>query len=82
MINKNYAFFKKNMAVLYAKYGHKFVVIKEEKVIGVYDNEDIALIETLKTEKLGTFIIQELNENEEDNTHHFQYNVYFPNQVM
>lgn len=77
MLEKEYEFFSNNIPELYKKYGHKFLVIKGEKIIGAYDNENIALTTTLQTEQLGTFLIQECLKKPEDATCHFQGNVSF-----
>ncbi len=82
MLEKEYEFFSKNMAALYKQYGHKFLVIKQGLIIGVYDNENIAIETTLKTEKLGTFLVQECMDNSEAAIHHFQGNVCFAFQEM
>ena len=75
MLEKEYEFFSKNISDLYNKYGHKFLVIKNKKVIGVYENENLALEQTLKNEKLGTFLVQECVSDSKP--HHFQGNVSF-----
>jgi hypothetical protein len=77
MVDKNYEYFSKNMPELYKKYGHKFLAIKDEKVIGEYDTFDEAIRETNKTEKLGTFLIQECFKDKKDAIHCFQGNVIF-----
>lgn len=77
MLEKEYEFFSKNMADLYKQYGHKFLVIKDNQIIGAYDNEDVALKTTLKKEKLGTFLVQECVESPKASAHHFQGNVSF-----
>jgi hypothetical protein len=48
----------------------KFVVIKNEAIIGLYDSFELAYDATIKTEELGTFIIQEVV-NPDDNIAHF-----------
>ena len=55
----DYEYFINNLSELYKKYGHRFLVIKEQQVIGTYDEFGAAYDETIKTEELGTFIIQE-----------------------
>jgi hypothetical protein len=55
----DYKYFKDNLAKFYKEYGHSYIVIKERKVIGVFDEFDEALHEMPKTEEPGTFIIQE-----------------------
>ena len=71
--NKDYEFFTANMGSLYSRYGQKFVVIKNQKIIGVHDTFEAALDETTKTEKLGTFLIQECFKNIEESICHNLY---------
>lgn len=63
MLEKEYNYFKKNKEKLIKEYPNKYVVIKAEKIIGVYDNENKAIEETLKDHKLGTFLVQKCSEN-------------------
>lgn len=77
MLDKEYKYFSENMPALYKRYGHKFLVIKGNRVIGSYDNELLALKTTLKKEDLGTFLVQECVEKSEMLIHHFQGNVSF-----
>lgn len=42
------------------KYAGKVVVIKDQKVIGVFDSERAAIAETQKTHRLGTFLVQKV----------------------
>ena len=58
MCDENYSYFKKDFKNLYDKYANKFIVIKDQNVIGVFDTFDKAYEETIKTEELGTFLIQ------------------------
>ena len=73
----DYDFFINNLVALYKKYGHCFIVIKNESVIGVYNNFDDALTDTLKTENPGTFLIQECVEDPKELVLTFQGNVAF-----
>jgi hypothetical protein len=57
-VKKNYAWFEKNLPELVKSYEDKYVVIKEEKLLSAYETFDEAFNETVKTEDLGTFIIQ------------------------
>jgi hypothetical protein len=54
----DYQYFLKNRDKLYEEYPDKFLVIKDEKVIGNYDDQVEAYTETTKIHKPGTFIIQ------------------------
>ena len=75
MQNQDFEYFLSNMAKFYETYGHKFIVIKSLNILGAYNTFDEALDNTLKTEKLGTFLIQECFESKEKMVHHFQGNV-------
>lgn len=57
--NDDFDWFVEHYNELYQKYGHKHLVIKNQKVIGVYDS----LLEGIKEtkEELGTFLVQECN---------------------
>jgi hypothetical protein len=57
-VEKNYAWFKENLPELVKSYEDKYAVIKDEKLLAAYDTFDEAFDKTIKTEKLGTFIIQ------------------------
>jgi len=58
LLQEEFNYFKSHLQELYEKYPGKFIVIKYHSVIGVYNDFDTALIETLKTEHLGDFLIQ------------------------
>ena len=62
MQRSDFNWFLNNYDDLYKKYGHKYLVIKDEKVLGSYANVREALDNT--HEKLGTFIVQECNGDE------------------
>jgi hypothetical protein len=57
-LEKEFQYYLKNQAELVRKYDGKFVVIKNREVIGVYTDEMEAIMETQKTEELGTFLVQ------------------------
>ena len=73
----DYDFFINNLTALYKEYGHRFLAIKNETVIGAYNSFDDALTETLKTEAPGTFLIQECVADPNDLILTFQGNVSF-----
>ena len=62
MQRSDFNWFLNNYNELFKKYGHKYLVIKDETVLGAYDTTRQALDNT--DEKLGTFIIQECNGKE------------------
>ncbi len=57
-MNEDYRWFLKNYKELFDKYGESYVVIKNQKVIGVYKTYAEGVRITEKTEALGTFIVQ------------------------
>jgi fibrillarin-like rRNA methylase len=73
--NQDFEFFLQNMEGFYKTYGQKFVAVKNQSILGSYDSFNEALDTTLKTEELGTFLIQEIFEDEEKMVHYFQSNV-------
>jgi hypothetical protein len=75
MQDLDFKYFLQNMEKLYQTNGHKFVAIKNQSILGVYNTFNDALENTLRTEELGTFLIQECLENKEKLVHHFQGNV-------
>ena len=75
MQDQDFDFFLQNMENLYKTYGHKFVAVKNQSILAAYDSFNDALDATLKTEELGTFLIQECFDNKEKLIHNFQGNV-------
>ena len=58
MLEKEFKYYLDNQDELVSKYNGKFIVIKGEKIIGVYNSHSDAYTETTKKETLGTFLIQ------------------------
>ena len=75
MQDKDFDFFIQNMPSFYETYGQKFLAIKNSNILGVYDTFNDALEITLKTEELGTFLIQECFDDIEKMVHRFQRNI-------
>ena len=75
MQEQDFDYFLQNMEKLFETYGQKFVAVKNRGILGVYDSFNEALESTLKTEELGTFLIQECFDDKEKMVHHFQGNV-------
>jgi hypothetical protein len=73
--DQDFEFFLQNMEDFYRTYGHKFVAVKNQNILGAYDTFNDALNTTLKNEEFGTFLIQEIFDDEEKMTHYFQSNV-------
>lgn len=58
MLQAEFDYFIQNQDDLVASYGGKVIVIKNQRVIGAYDTEWEAYVETQKEHELGTFLIQ------------------------
>ncbi len=58
MLEKEFYYYVTNQADLVKKYNNKFIVIKNEQVIGAYDSLSDAYSESIKSNELGTFLIQ------------------------
>ncbi|MBO5336304.1 MAG: hypothetical protein J6A94_04135 [Lachnospiraceae bacterium] len=67
---KDFEYFLRNYHDFYLKYGHKFLAIKEEIVLGVFDSEIEAITEITKEHPLGSFIVQECNGDESGYTNY------------
>ena len=58
MLEREYKYFETIASQLAIDHPHKFAVIKEEQVLGIYDTMEQALEETARVHNLGTFIVQ------------------------
>ena len=56
---ENFAYFLEQLPQLLAEHRGEFVVIFDCKILAFYKSFEEAYFETIKTHKLGTFIIQE-----------------------
>ena len=58
MLEDEFRYYIENQAQLSEQYEGKALVIKDQKVIGVYDNKGEALKKTVVDHELGSFLIQ------------------------
>ena len=58
MLEKEFKYYLDHQDELLKKYNGRVIVIKGDKVIGDYSSEAEAYTESLKSHKLGTFLIQ------------------------
>jgi len=58
MLDIEFKYYRDNYSKLVHKYENSFLVIKGKKILGVYKSHSEAFDETIKHEKLGTFLIQ------------------------
>lgn len=59
-LQREFEYYLAHQPEMVEKYDGKFIVIKDCKVLGVYDNELTAITESQKEHKLGTFLVQKV----------------------
>ncbi|OGI90356.1 hypothetical protein A3B01_02285 [Candidatus Nomurabacteria bacterium RIFCSPLOWO2_01_FULL_41_52b] len=74
-LQKELEYFKSNQKELVEKYENKFLVIKDQKVVSVFDTEIDAYTEAQKQFELGTFLIQQCLPGKESYTQTFHSRV-------
>ena len=57
-LKKEFQYYLEHQNELVKQYNGKFIVIKDNEVIGAYDSELEAVTETSKQHELGTFLVQ------------------------
>jgi len=58
MLEKEFQYYLNHQDELVKKYENKFLVIKDQEVVGVYDNKQEAYDGATSKYELGTFLIQ------------------------
>jgi len=76
-LQKEFEYYLANQSEMVVKYNGKFIVIKDQKVIGDYDDELTAINETQKTHKIGTFLVQKVEPGTAAYTQTFHSRVAF-----
>lgn len=71
-LKKEFEFYINNQTELAKKYSSKYIVIKNEEVIGAYESEVEAIGKTSVHHELGTFLVQkcELGKDSFTQTYH------------
>lgn len=75
MLENEFKYYLDNQEELVRQYSGKFLVIKAQKVIGVYGSQLEAYNEATKENELGTFLIQHCLPGVESTTHTFHSRV-------
>lgn len=75
---KEFEYYVSHQAELVKQHRGKFVVIKDEDVIGVYDDEITAVEEASKEHELGTFLVQKCEPGAESYKQTYHSRVSFP----
>jgi hypothetical protein len=77
MLEKEFKYYLDHQAELLKKYNGRVIVIKGDKVIGDYNSEAEAYTESLKSNELGTFLIQVCTPGSDSYTQTFHSRVVF-----
>ena len=76
-LEKEFNYFLKSQDELVKEYDGKFIVIKDCKVIGMYDSEVDAIKQTTEDHELGTFLVQKCEPGKESYTQTYHSRVIF-----
>ena len=76
-LQREFEYYLANQDALVKKHNGKVVVIKGQKVIGVYDDPATAVSETQAEHELGTFLVQKVAPGNEAHTQTFHSRVAF-----
>jgi len=71
ILEKEFNYYVEHQEELVKQYDGKIIVLKNNKVIGVFDNELDAISELSKTHEIGTFLVHKCGPGEENYTQTF-----------
>lgn len=77
ILKKEFQYFLAHHEELVKKYKGKYVVIKDDCILGAYSRELEAIRETSKTHDVGTFLVQKCEPGMESYTQTFHSRVAF-----
>lgn len=76
-LDKEYQYFRVNRNELLKQYKDKFIVIKDQKVVGSYSTEQEAYEDSVQKFELGTFLLQKCVVEDEEQKAVFHSRVLF-----
>ncbi len=76
-LKKEFEYYLAHQDELVEKYNGRFVVIKDEAIIGVYDSELEAIDTMAKEHEVGTFLVQKCEPGSDSYTQTFHSRVAF-----
>lgn len=76
-LETEFKYYLEHQDELVKRYNGKFIVIKDRKVIGVFDSELEAITKTTETHELGTFLVQKCEPGSESYTQTYHSRVTF-----
>ena len=74
-LKRAFDFYLANQDAMVEQYDGRFIVIKDDEVLGAYDSELEAVTETQQAHPLGTFLVQRVSAGEADYTAKFHSRV-------
>ncbi len=77
MLEKEFKYYLDHQAELVEKYNGRFLVIKDESVVGDFATMEEAYFDSVQKYELGTFLIQECTEGDKAYTQTFHSRVVF-----
>jgi len=77
LLDREFKYYLDHQSEFVKKHNGKFLVIKGEAIIGVYDAENVAYFETEKYHEPGTFLIQYCEPGDSSYTQVFHSRVSF-----
>lgn len=77
MLEKEFKYYLDHQAELVKKYNGRFLVIKDEGVVGDFATMEEAYFDSVQKYELGTFLIQECTEGDKAYTQTFHSRVVF-----
>jgi hypothetical protein len=76
-LTREFDYYLAHQQELARQYSGKFLVIKGQTVIGVFDSELEAVQKTSKSHELGTFLVQKCEASDQSHTQTFHSRVSF-----
>ncbi len=76
-LEQEFNYYLQHQAELVEKYSGKFIVIKDQEVIGAYDSELEAIEKTSEKFELGSFIVQKCSSGDNNYTQTYHSRVVF-----
>ncbi len=77
MLETEFKYYLDNQDELVSLYAGKYIVIKDEEVIGVYSSDEEAYFETIKKHEPGSFLIQFCESGDDSFTQTYHSRVTF-----
>lgn len=76
-LEKEFDYYLEHQDELVKEYDGKFIVIKDNEVIGVYDSKNDAINNTMESHEIGTFLVQLCEAGEQSYTQTYHSRVIF-----